>query len=96
MASNPVKQTSQYILTPINNWYLDLWVPVAVPANDNDLIINIPASMNQRPDLLSYEQYGTQGLWWVFAVRNPDLIIDPINDFVAGLQIYVPANILKQ
>jgi hypothetical protein len=29
-------------------------------------------------------------------VRNPDLIIDPINDFVAGLEIFVPVNILKQ
>jgi len=95
MASNS-KTTSQYYLTPITNFYLDLWVPINVPASDYDLQINIPASMNQRPDLLSQQQYGTPGLWWVFAVRNPDLINDPIEDFVAGLQIYVPSNILKQ
>ena len=95
MAQNS-KDTSQYILTPISNWYLDLWVPQSVPFNDYDTVITIPASFDQRPDLLSQAQYGTPALWWVFAVRNPDLIIDPIQDFVSGLTIYIPQNILKQ
>jgi hypothetical protein len=95
MAQN-TKNTSQYSLTPIQNWYLDIWVPRSVPSSDYDSIIIIPPSFNQRPDLLSQQEYGTPRLWWVFAIRNPDLIIDPINDFLSGLQIYVPANILKQ
>jgi len=95
MAQNS-KPTSEYILTPINNWYLDIWVPVTVSANSTDEIVTIPQSMNQRPDLMSYEKYGTPRLWWVFAVRNPDTLIDPIDDFVAGLQIYIPNNILQQ
>lgn len=90
------KDTSQYLQTPIKNWYLDLWVPRAVPTNKFDALLIIPPAMNQRPDLLSQQEYGTPQLWWVFAIRNPDLIIDPINDFVSGLQIYIPANILKQ
>lgn len=95
MASNS-KDTSPYLLTPIKNWYLDLWVPRQVPKSDFDKIVVIPPEFDQRPDLMSQDQYGTPRLWWVFAVRNPDLIIDPINDFVAGLEIYIPDNILKQ
>lgn len=95
MASNS-KDTSQYSITPIKDFYLDLWVPRNVPNSDFDKILIIPPEFNQRPDLLSQQEYGTPRLWWVFCVRNPDLIIDPINDFVAGLEIYIPTNILKQ
>lgn len=95
MPSN-AKDTSQYTLTPIKDFYLDLWVPRDVPKSDFDKIVVIPAEFDQRPDLMSQSLYGTPRLWWIFAVRNPDLIIDPINDFLAGLEIYIPANILKQ
>jgi len=94
MAANS-KDTSQYAQTPIKNFYLDFWAPVTVPSSDYDTIFTIPAAYNQRPDLLSQQQYGTPALWWVFSIRNPDSLIDPINDFIAGLQIYIPTNILK-
>ena len=94
MATNS-KDTSQYLLTPVKNWYLDLWVPRTIAANDHDKILVIPPAFDQRPDLLSQQEYGTPKLWWVFSLRNPDLIIDPINDFVSGLEIYIPKNILK-
>ena len=93
--ANNLKDTSQYYLTPIKNWYLDIWIPRTVPSNSTDQIVIIPSAFDQRPDLMSQQQYGTPILWWVFAIRNPDLIIDPINDFVAGLQIYIPTNILQ-
>lgn len=95
MAANN-KETSQYFITPVKDWYLDIWNPRPIPKNDYDKIIVIPPQFNQRPDLLSQQEYGTPRLWWVFAVRNPDLINDPIDDFVAGLEIYIPADILKQ
>lgn len=95
MAQNS-KDTSQYLLTPIKNWYLDIWVPRIIPATDYDKLIPIPPEFNQRPDLLSQQEYGTPKLWWVFCMRNPDLMEDPIEDFVSGLEIFVPANILKQ
>lgn len=53
--------------------------------------VSIPQHMDRRPDLMSYEKYGTAKYWWVFAHRNPDLIIDPINDFVAGTTIRIPS-----
>lgn len=95
MAQNS-KDTSQYLLTPVKDWYLDIMVSRSVPKSLYDKIIHIPAEYNQRPDLLSQDEYGTPKLWWVFAMRNPDLIIDPIDDFVAGLEIFIPTNILKR
>lgn len=95
MAQNS-KDTSQYLLTPIRDWYLDVWVPRNVPKSDFDKIIRIPPEFNQRPDLLSQQEYGTPRLWWAFCMRNPDLMNDPIEDFLAGLEIYIPTNILKQ
>lgn len=95
MASNS-KDTSQYQATPIKDWYLDIWVPRDVPKNEFDEIYIIPPAYDQRPDLLSQEKYGTPRLWWVFAVRNPNILIDPIEDFVSGLEIFIPADILKR
>jgi hypothetical protein len=95
MAQNS-KETSQYCLTPIKDWYLDIMVPRTIPKSDYDKIVIIPPAYDQRPDLMSQNEYGTPRLWWVFAVRNPDKIIDPIQDFLAGMEIYVPNNILKQ
>ncbi len=95
MAQNS-KDTSQYLTTPIKDWYLDTWVPRSVPKSEYDKIAVIPPEFDQRPDLMSHREYGTPRLWWVFAMRNPDQLIDPIDDFVAGLEIYIPENILKK
>ena len=51
----------------------------------------IPTSMAERPDLLADRFYGNSRLWWVFALRNPDELKDPIRDFKAGLEIYLPS-----
>ena len=89
------RETSQYLNTPIKDWYLDILIPRPVPASQFDKILIVPPKYNQRPDLMSQELYGTPRLWWVFSVRNPDLFIDPIEDFVSGVQFYTPTNILK-
>ena len=51
----------------------------------------ITADVDGRPDLLAYKLYGTTELWWVFALRNPDVLIDPIRDFRAGVTIILPS-----
>lgn len=89
------KETSQYLNTPLKNGYLDIMVPRPVPSSPFDPIMKVPSEFNQRPDLMSQQQYGTPRLWWVFSVRNPDIFEDPINDFISGTEFYVPANILK-
>jgi hypothetical protein len=29
-------------------------------------------------------------LWWVFSMRNPNIIQDPIFDLTSGIAIYLP------
>lgn len=55
-----------------------------------DPIVEITQEFNLRPDLFSFEHYGTAKYWWIFAQRNPDSIKDPINDFTTGKEIRVP------
>jgi len=70
--------------------YLDFMEYRDIPADDSDQALSVSSKFNQRPDLLSNDLYGTPDLWWIFIVRNPDQMVDPIYDLVAGLEIYVP------
>ena len=70
--------------------YLDVLKVRAVPESGDDVLYKITPSYTYRPDLLAYDLYGQKELWWVFAQRNPDTIKDPIWDFVAGTEIYLP------
>jgi hypothetical protein len=85
---------STYYQTPqISNYvsYLDFWNGQYILPQGSDSIYQIPGVYNHRPDLLSYELYGTSQLWWVFALRNPNQLLDPVWDFVSGLTIYIPS-----
>jgi hypothetical protein len=84
------KFTSRYRGTPIKDFYLDLWTEIEIPESPNDLLIEVDPKYDERPDLLSFDLYGTPRLWWVFAIRNPDTLIDPINDFRSGILIFAP------
>jgi len=85
------KNLGAYGNTPINQTgYLDILKPRPVPVAGDDVLYTITTSYTRRPDLLAYDLYGKRELWWVFAQRNPDIIKDPIYDFVAGTQIYLP------
>ena len=61
-----------------------------VSAEPDDYLYTIEPQYNYRPDLLAYDIYGSSKLWWVFAQRNLDVIEDPIFDFKAGTQIFLP------
>jgi hypothetical protein len=82
---------SRYEKTPIKEFYRDIWVPLEVPENANDYEYVIPPDFDERPDLLSFELYGTPDLWWIFALRNLDELVDPIGDFKSGLTIMIPS-----
>jgi len=71
--------------------YLDFWAGATIPISNNDILMTLDSKHNKRPDLLSYDLYGTAQLWWVFMVRNPDVIRDPIYDFLTGITIYAPS-----
>ena len=85
------KPTSPYYTTPIRDFYLDLARFRTIAPNDKDTLYTLPAKYDKRPDLLAFDAYGTPNLWWVFALRNMDILVDPIEDFVAGIEIWVPA-----
>jgi hypothetical protein len=61
-----------------------------VPAEADDFYYQIESHYTHRPDLLSYDLYGTPKLWWVFVQRNMNVLRDPIFDFVAGQKIFIP------
>ena len=82
--------TSPYYYTPQTSSYLSYWVPPSIGPSITDQQITLTSRYNNRPDLLSFDLYGTNRLYWIFSMVNPDLIKDPINDMVAGLTIYVP------
>jgi alpha-L-fucosidase len=73
-----------------NNLYLELLVIKPVPSEADDFYYQIESHYTYRPDLLSYDLYGTPKLWWVFVQRNMNVLRDPIFDFVAGQKIFIP------
>jgi alpha-L-fucosidase len=82
--------TSPYFTTSENNISLDFLSPRTITADADDITYTIDRIYAYRPDLLSYDLYGTPRLWWVFAQRNPDVIEDPIYDFFPGKVIQLP------
>ena len=78
--------------TPTNdsNEYMDLLRPRAIRAAPDDVVYEIEPQYNYRPDLLAYDLYGNPKLWWVFAQRNMDTVLDPIYDIKVGRKIYLP------
>jgi hypothetical protein len=83
--------TSPYFITNIvNNAYLDVMTNRAIPKDPQDVYWQIGATYHQRPDLLAYDLYDDPKLWWVFAQRNPNKLVDPLFDFVQGTYIYLP------
>ena len=74
----------------MNGFYLDINELPVIPKSLADDTYTIEPRYENRPDLLAYELYGTANLWWVFSLRNPDLLVDPLEDFTAGKVIRVP------
>jgi len=83
-------QSSPYYNTPQGGGYLGVYQRRTFDASKDDLEYRIDKWYSQRPDLLAYDLYGNTKLWWVFAVRNPNVIKDPINDFIEGTVIRIP------
>ena len=81
---------SPYLNTPITNGYLNVLNFIDIPLEVDDIQFTITSLYMHRPDLLAYDIYGDSQLWWVFAVRNKDVIKDSVYDFVPGQVIYLP------
>lgn len=83
--------TSPYAITPQTSWNIGLYNHRAIPADKADRQILIGLKYNLRPDRLAFDLYGSSDYWWVFMVRNMNIIRDPIWDFQAGVTIFVPS-----
>lgn len=81
---------SPYSGTDVVNGYLDVIRFIDIPSQTDDIEFSITSLYMHRPDLLAYDIYGDAQLWWVFAVRNKDVIRDPVYDFVPGQVIFLP------
>jgi hypothetical protein len=82
---------SPYYKTPEVNGHLDILSLRDIPAASDDVLFEITQTYSLRPDLLAYDLYNDSRLWWVFAVRNKDIIQDSTYDLVAGQRIYIPS-----
>jgi hypothetical protein len=82
--------TSPYYATEINAGYLDFLNFRSIPSMKDDLEFEITSKYENRPDLLAFDLYNDEKLWWVFAVRNKNTIKDPIFDMKPGSIIFLP------
>jgi hypothetical protein len=81
--------TSPYSTSTQTSWYMSTLNYRSVERDSTDKLKILEAKYENRPDLLSYDLYGSPNYWWVFMVMNPDQIKDPIYDMKPGLVIYV-------
>ena len=90
MANSFYKSSSLYSQTAITNGYLDIINFRNIPAVTSDVLFEITKQYEYRPDLLDNDVYKDVNLWWVFAVRNRSVLINPVFDMTAGTKIYIP------
>lgn len=82
--ASPYKDTTQ------TNWYL---LPIKlrqIPPHDTDHYIKLNLDYEHSPNKLAHDVYGDYQFWWVFMVRNMDVIRDPIRDFKEGINLWIP------
>jgi hypothetical protein len=91
MAKTAYDATSPYYSTPQTRWYLGPIKLRNILPDLSDQTMVVAAKYHNRPDLLSYDLYGTPAYWWVFMLCNMDLIRDPIWDLTSGMTIRAPA-----
>ena len=81
---------SPYFLTTSFGPFLDVLTFRPITQSPTDAEYTINNFYKYRPDVLAYDLYDNAGLWWVFAVRNPSVLIDPVFDFIPGKLIFIP------
>jgi hypothetical protein len=84
-SNSPYSRTALF-----DNKFLDILEYKPLPSEADDIYKQITATYHRRPDLMSYDLYGRVDFWYVFMLRNRDLIQDPIWDFTEDKKIYIP------
>lgn len=90
MSNIVYEKKSPYATTEFYGKYLDVARLPVIPKLPDDVQFIVNKTYQFRPDLLAYDLYGDSKLWWVFALRNPNVIEDPVYDMRAGVPIYIP------
>jgi alpha-L-fucosidase len=90
MAKIKYKSSSPYFQTDVFGNFLDTMINRPITKKADDVLYQIDKVYEFRPDILAFDLYGDSSLWWVFAQRNPNALKDPLFDFRAGVQIYIP------
>lgn len=83
-------KTSPYYGTVINQGYLDVMTFRDFQRQEDDIEYEVTKNYENRPDLLAFDLYGDVNLWWVFAMRNPNVIKDSVYDLKSGIKIFLP------
>jgi hypothetical protein len=83
-------KASPYASTNSYSFFLDIANIPNIPVEADDVQYQIDAIYKHRPDLLAFDLYENTALWWVFCIRNPNVLQDPVFDFVPGATIYIP------
>jgi len=96
MAKAAYSPASPYFQTKSFGNFLDTMINRPITANADDVLYEIDKVYEYRPDMLAFDMYGNASLWWVFAQRNPNALKDPLFDFRAGVQIYIPKKFTLQ
>ena len=90
MAEVIYDRSSLYFKTGFTSGFLDVAKFPNIPKLADDVVMEINKTYQFRPDLLAYDLYGNSNFWWVFALRNPNTIKDPVFDMRPGTKIYIP------
>lgn len=80
-----------YYDTPISdNRFLDFYVPRPISPSDDDDFIILEKRHEFKPNVLAYDLYADDRLWWIFIRLNMNVIQDPIRDMREGVVLRVP------
>ena len=90
MAKVVYASSSPYAVTPQTSWALGPYVHRPIPPDAGDQILIVDAKYRHKPVLLASDLYGRPDWWWVFYVRNRNVLRDPTWDLEPGIELVVP------
>lgn len=87
--------SSRYVNTVVEDnrsdqQFLPLRPRLNLEAKENDIFFQVTKELEKRPDLISFDIYGTADLWWVIYEFNE--INDPFFDLTQGQILRMPAS----
>ena len=86
------KPYSNYSLTKMNGKYLELYEPSLTRDNlsEETRKVVVQSKYNRRIDLFAKDYLSDHNAWWVVVHYNREKLKDPINDFLAGMEVVIP------